>query len=68
MIDYFLEAIRIGIPISRAYEYEKLQKERDRAIKEYNRAVLDENEELKEKYGNIILKCQAKTQKLIYRG
>lgn len=68
MMDYFLEAIKIGLSISQAYEYEKLRKERDIALKEYNKAVVGGNEELKEKYGNIILKCQAETQKLIYRG
>ncbi|GEM_PF-4126656 len=66
-MDYFLEAIKIGLSISQAYEYEKICKKRDEAIIMYNEAVKNKDKELEEKYGDIILKCQAETQKLIYR-
>lgn len=65
MIDYYVKGLSRGLSPSLSLEYEKICLKRDKAIEEYNKAIREGNENLKQEQADIILKCQFKAQELL---
>lgn len=65
MIDYFAEGLRIGLNPSKSLVYEDICLKRDKAIENYNKAIREGNESLKEEQVKLIMECQFKTQELL---